>query len=325
MDQRVKRFKIGQSDILTSAIVMGTSQAGKDLWVGIEEKEIIKAIHSGIDAGVTSFDTAELYGDGLSEKLLGEALRGRRKEVTLLSKVSSSHLKYDLVLESCERSLKNLNTDYLDLYQIHWPSGSWNTDSVPLEETLSALTHLKEQGKIRVIGVSNFSLLQLQEACKLARIESVQPPYSLFWRSIEKEIVPFCQAHQISIFSYAPLSQGFLTGKFKLGHRFAPGDHRAGNKLFAPSVFPSVLNAIGSLEELAHSKRVSLSQLALAWVIHHSSTGAIVGVRNAQQILENAEAGTITLTEQEMEAIAAAAWPVARQFMDSTLIWNITV
>lgn len=321
----VKSLKIGQSDIVSSALIMGTSQAGKTHWVGIEDEEIIAAIHAGLEAGVTAFDTAEQYGDGYSEQILGKALEGRRNHVAIFSKVFPTNLKYHSVLTACEQSLKNLKTDYLDLYQIHWPSGSWKSENVPLEETLEALCHLKEQGKIRAIGVSNFSLSQLQHACKLCVVDSIQPPYSLFWRYIENEIYPYCIANQISVLSYAPLSQGFLTGKFRSGHQFLKGDHRALNQLYSKEIFPTVLSSLNGLEQFALKKGLTLSQLALAWILNHPNIGGVVGVRNSHQIVENAQAGNIALTEAEMDKISALAWPVASQFMDSSLIWTFSV
>lgn len=186
----MEKRQLGNSNIQITPILIGTWQAGKRMWVGIEDQETIKAIRAAFEAGITTVDTAEVYGEGHSEQIVAKALSDVRSSVVYASKVFANHLKYDQVIEACERSLKNLNTDYIDLYQIHWPSGSFNSEIVPIEETMSALNHLKKQGKIRTLGVSNFSRTQLEEATQYGRIDSLQPPYSLFWRQVERMRCP---------------------------------------------------------------------------------------------------------------------------------------
>ena len=229
---------LGNSEVQISPILMGTWQAGKKMWVGIEDEESIKAIRGGFEAGITTIDTAEVYGEGHSERIVGKALADVREQVVYASKVFSNHLKYDQVIEACDRSLENLQTDYLDLYQIHWPSGNFNSEVVPIEETMKALNKLKEQGKIRAIGVSNFSRTQIEEAAQYGRIDSLQPPYSLFWRQVEKDARDYCVENNIAILAYSSLAQGLLTGKFGIDHQFAEGDHRAKNKLFQGGKLP---------------------------------------------------------------------------------------
>jgi myo-inositol catabolism protein IolS len=182
---------LGTTDIKITPILMGTWQAGKRWWTGIEDAESIKAIRAAYDAGITTVDTAEVYGDGHSERIVAQALHDVRDQVVYATKVFANHLKYDQVIEACEVSLTNLKTDYIDLYQIHWPAGSFNTEKVPIEETMRALNYLKQQGKIRAIGVSNFSKSQLETAPQYGRIDSLQPPYSLFWRYVERDAMPY--------------------------------------------------------------------------------------------------------------------------------------
>ncbi|MDJ0705755.1 MAG: aldo/keto reductase, partial [Leptolyngbyaceae cyanobacterium MO_188.B28] len=146
--------KLGDTDIQISTVIMGAWQAGKRGWVGIEDDQIVEALRSAFEAGVTTFDTAESYGDGYSERLVGEALADVRDRVVYATKVFPTHLKPQQVIKACEGSLKNLQTDYIDLYQIHWPAGSFDSEEVPIEETMGALNQLKQQGKIRAIGVS---------------------------------------------------------------------------------------------------------------------------------------------------------------------------
>jgi aryl-alcohol dehydrogenase-like predicted oxidoreductase len=205
---------LGKSDIKISPIIMGTWQAGKEMWTGIDDAETTKGIRAAFEAGITIFDSAEAYGKGHSERILGNALKDVREQVVYATKVFPNHLKYDQVIESCKRSLENLQTDHIDLYQIHWPSGSFGTEVVPIEESMRALNELKTQGKIRAIGVSNFSRAQFEEAASYGRIDSLQPPYSLFWRQLESDAMPYCVENSITILAYSSMAQGLLTGKF---------------------------------------------------------------------------------------------------------------
>src|SRR6476469_8043817 len=241
---------LGNSGIQITPIIMGTWQAGKKMWVGIEDSDTIKAIRAAVDAGITTIDTAEVYGEGHSEQIVADALSDIRDKVVYATKVFANHLKYDQVIEACDRSLKNLKTDYIDLYQIHWPSGAFKTEIVPIEETMKALNYLQRQGKIRAIGVSNFNRAQLEEASQYGRIDSLQPPYSLFWRWVEKEAMSYCVDNKISIIAYSPLAQGLLTGKFEPDHKFDPADNRAKNKLFQGENYKRAQEALNKLRTI---------------------------------------------------------------------------
>jgi aryl-alcohol dehydrogenase-like predicted oxidoreductase len=226
-------------------------------------------------------------------------------------------------LEACDRSLANLKTDYIDLYQIHWPAGSFKSEAVPIAETMEALNHLQSQGKIRAIGVSNFSRPQLAEACQYGRIESLQPPYSLFWRQVEKEAMGFCQENNISILAYSPLAQGLLTGKISPDHVFAEGDHRSKNKLLQGENKLRVYGAIEQLRPLAQEYNCSLAQLALAWVIAQPQTSAIAGARNAQQVMNNAQAAQLQLSPETLEKMDAISRQVTDYLDDDDpVMWN---
>lgn len=319
----MEKRTLGQSDILITPVWVGTWQAGKKMWVGIEDQETIKAIRAAFEAGITTVDTAEVYGDGHSEQIVGEALSDLRDQVIYATKVFANHLKYDQVIEACERSLKNLKTDYIDLYQIHWPSGSFNSEKVAIEETMKALNDLKTQGKIRAIGVSNFSRSQLEEAAQYGRIESLQPPYSLFWRQVEKDLMPYCQEQNISILAYSPLAQGLLTGKFGSNHQFAEGDHRSKNKLFAnKDHYQRVQNALEQLRPIAERYQCRLGQLAIAWLIAQPQTNAIVGVRNAEQAEQNADAGNLKISSEDLAEIDKIGRTVTDHLDDSPIMWE---
>lgn len=313
---------LGRSKIEISSILFGGWQSGKSMWVGVEDEETITAHRAAFDKGVTTFDTAEAYGQGHSEQILGKALADKRDQIVIATKVFANHLKHDQVFEACERSLKNLNTDRIDLYQIHWPSGAFGSEVVPIEETMGALNELKQQGKIRAIGVSNFNRAQLEEAAQHGRIDSLQPPYSLLWRQVEQDAGPYCIQNKISILAYSPLAQGLLTGKFKRGHVFDPSDNRAKNKLFQGETFDRALNALDRLRPLADKYGVSLGQLALAWLTAQPQTSAIVGARNAEQASQNAEAGDIEVDEEDLEAIDEIGRTVTDRLDNNPVMWN---
>lgn len=315
--------RLGQSDIQISSIIMGLWQAGKEMWMGIEDMETTKAIRAASEAGITTFDTAEAYGKGHSEQILATATSDIRDELIYATKVFANHLKHDQVLDACHRSLKNLQTDYIDLYQIHWPSGSFGFDEVPIGETMDALNELKAQGKIRSIGVSNFSRHQLQEAAEYGRIDCLQPPYSLFWRQIEQDAISFCAENKITILAYSPMAQGLLTGKFGPDHQFAKGDIRERNKLFQPHLYARVQEALARLRPLAERKGVTLGQLALAWVTSHPQTCAIAGARNAAQSEENAKAGDLFLSDNELSEIDEIGRGVTDYLDEDPVMWNL--
>ncbi|MFC1813563.1 aldo/keto reductase [Thermodesulfobacteriota bacterium] len=312
---------LGTSGIKISSIIMGTWQAGKDMWAGIDDTESTKAIKAAYDAGITTFDTAAVYGDGHSEKIVGNALQDVRDNVVIATKVFSNHLKYQQVIDACHRSLRNLNTDYIDLYQIHWPPGSFGAKPVPLEETMGALTDLKAQDKIRAIGVSNFSRSQIKQAAQFGTIDSLQPPYSLFWRKVETDALPYCFENNIMVLAYSSMAQGLLTGKFGPDHKFAKGDHRFRNKLFQPENYARVQKALEKLRPIAKANAITLGQLALAWIISRPGICAIAGARNAEQAAQNAVAADVRLSEQDLAAIDDIGKTVTDPLDDDPVMW----
>ncbi len=313
---------LGASDVKITPIIMGTWQAGKDMWVGIDDTQTTRALRAAFEEGITTVDTAEYYGNGHSERIVGETLADVREQVVYATKVFSNHLKYDQVIEACHRSLKNLKTDYVDLYQIHWPAGSWGSEFVPIEETMRAMNDLKQQGKVRAIGVSNFSRTQLEEAAGYGRIDSLQPPYSLFWRQLEKDAMPYCVENNITILAYSSLAQGLLTGKFGPDHTFARGDHRSKNRLFKPEHFQRVQQALDQLRAIAERRGVSMAQLALAWLIAQPRTCAIAGARNAEQVLDNAKAAEVSLSAADLAEIDGIGRTVTDHLDDNPVMWQ---
>ena len=301
---------------------MGTWQAGKDMWAGIDDAQSTQAIKAAYDAGITTFDTAEVYGSGHSERVVGNALYDVRDRVVIATKVFSNHLQYNQVIGACHGSLKNLNTDYIDLYQIHWPPGSFGAKKVPLEETMRAMTDLKAQGKIRAIGVSNFSRSQLEEAATFGRVDSLQPPYSLFWRKVETDALPYGRENNVTVLAYSSMAQGLLTGKFGPDHTFAKGDHRFRNKLFQPENYRRVHKALEKLGPIAAANHITLGQLALAWIISQPGVCAIAGARNSEQAVQNAAAANIRLSDTDLAAVDNIGRIVTDPLDDDPVMWE---
>lgn len=318
----MRTLTLQHSGLELSRIIAGGWQAGRDLWVGIDDDQSIAALRAAFEGGVTTFDTAEDYGAGHSERVLARALGDHRDEIVIATKVSWDHLRRDQIVEACERSLTNLGTDRIDLYQIHWPAGTFGSEAVPLAESMETLVKLRDQGKIRAIGVSNFDLPQLRHACELGPVDSLQPPYSLLWRHAARELAPWCHAHGVAVLAYSPLAQGLLTGKLRADHRFEEGDNRLDNRLLQAPVLARAVAAVESLRPLAIAQGVTLAQLALAWLTNQERTAAIVGARNAVQARENTRAGDLVLEHEVVSRLASLTEDVAQMFIDEPVMWT---
>lgn len=315
---------LGQSELKVSAITFGAWAIGGWQWGGTDMNASISAIHAGLDQGMTSIDTAPVYGMGLSEKIVGEALKGKQRDkIQLFTKFGlrwdtdkgELHMqdtdeegrprkiyKYagkDGIIHECEQSLKRLGTDYIDLYQIHWPD-----PTTPISETMEALSLLKEQGKIREAAVCNYSAAQMEEAEKYINLVSNQVPYSMLLRNIEKELVPYCIKHKKGILAYSSMQRGILTGKFKPDHQFKGDDHRPGTKFYTPENIKRTDAFLEKIKPIADDHKVSLSQLVLRWTIDQPGiTVALAGARNPAQAIQNAKAAGIKLSEEEIAQI----------------------
>lgn len=310
---------LGETDLTVSAITFGAWAIGGWQWGGTDMKAAVNAIHAGLDEGMTSIDTAPVYGFGLSEEIVGEALKGKsRDKIQVLTKFGLRwdlhkgllHIKgtaeekfkdvykyasRDSVIEECEQSLRRLHTDYIDLYQIHWPD-----QTTPIQDTMEALALLKKQGKIREAAVCNYSAEQLEEAGKYINLASNQVPYSMLLRNIEEETVPYCIAHKKSILAYSPMQRGILTGKFKPDHQFKGDDHRPGTKYYSPENIRRVNAFLEKIRPVAEDHRASLAQLVLRWTIDQPGiTVALAGARNPEQAIQNARAADIRLEKSE--------------------------
>lgn len=322
--------KLGQTDLAVSVVCQGTwSVATRDIfWDGQDRGDSLAAIRAGLDAGVNFFDTAPAYGNGESEEILGEALGSRRREVVVATKVPPTDLEPDKLRQSCERSLRALRSDYIDLYQIHWPS-----KTLPLEPTWRTLEALQREGKVRHIGVSNFGTSFLGDLTRFGRAESNQLPYNLLWRAVEFAIQPLCAASEMSILCYSPLAQGLLTGKF----RTADGvpEKRARTRLFSASRKMTRHGEAGCEQEtfaaLAGIRRVAdelgqpMGRVALAWLLAQPGvTSAIVGARNAAQAVENTAAADLRLDADVIARLSNITAPLKQELGSNADPWEHT-
>lgn len=318
--------RIGDTDLLVSEITFGAWAAGGWMWGGNDRMEAIKAIRSAYDHGVTAIDTAPIYGQGTSEEIVGEAIKGfPRDKVQLLTKFG---MRWDLakgdfafkskmndgrdidiyryagrasIKKEVEDSLKRLGTDYIDLYQIHWPD-----TTTPLQETFETVAELIREGKIRYAGVCNYNRALMQEAMKFVKIVSNQVPYSMVNRGIEAETVPYCIENKMAILAYSPLERGLLTGKMKVRHQFATGDHRSKNPYFTDESIAKTNGFLNKIKPIAEKRNATLAQLALRWTLQRPGiTVALAGARNEGQAIQNAKASGWSISEEDMASITA--------------------
>lgn len=316
--------QLGQSDVKVSAIAFGAWAIGGWMWGGSERKDAVEAIKKSYDQGVTSIDTAPIYGQGLSEEIVGEAIREiPRDKVQLLTKFGMRWddtkgefffksedntgkpldiYKYagkESIIKECEDSLRRLRTDYIDLYQIHWPD-----NTTPIEESFEAVATLLKQGKIRAAGVSNYSVDQMKQADAVISLVSNQVPYSMVERSAEEKLVPYCLENKKSILAYSPLQRGLLTGKIKPDHKFASGDHRPTTKFYKPENIRRINEFLETIRPMAADKNATVAQLVLRWTIEQPGiTVALAGARDAKQSVQNARAIDVKLSREEISAI----------------------
>lgn len=300
-----------------SAVGFGTWAAGGLHWGAVDDDEVIAALHRALDLGITFYDTADAYGWGHAEELIAEALAGRRDEVFIATKLGIRRGGFSLdpryVPKACEASLARLQTDRIDLYQIHWP-GDPNT---PLEDSWEAMCALQDAGKVRFIGVSNFDASELEICEKLRHVDSLQPHYSMLVRDPEAEIIPWCRDHGTGVVSYGSLAYGLLTGKFTAGTTFAKSDWRSGSfgfeyydRLFRPRAFKRHLTRVASLNEIAAGLGVTVAQLAVAWLLRDEAvTSAICGAKRPSQIEETAAGADIVLEASTLSAIEGILGP----------------
>jgi len=316
--------RLGNSDVHVTPIAFGAWAIGGWMWGGAEEDDAIRAIHASFDAGITTIDTAPVYGFGKSEELVGRATEGKsRDKYQILTKYGLNwktndgefyfdtidnngkpikvykYAKAPSVIKECEESLKRLKTDYIDLLQIHWPD-----PLTPISETMGAVAELIKQGKVRAAGVCNYSVEQVNAALETVKLASNQVPYSLINRGIEKTVVPQAIKMGMSIIPYSPLQRGLLTGKIKKGHTFNAGDTREGNRFYKTENIERANALLEQLRPIAESHNATLAQLIINWTTRQPGMDCVlVGARDEAQVQDNVKALSFKLSDDELKQI----------------------
>ena len=290
-----------------TVIGYGAWEAGGTSWgPNDSDAAVVDAMRAAFDAGIDWIDTAEVYGDGVSERLVGKAVAGRRDQVIVASKVApapeGSGFGPEQIHAACEASLSRLGIEVIDLYQLHWPD-----EEIPVEEAWGAMAELQDSGKVRWIGVSNFDREQIERCAQIRHVDSLQQEFSMLALS-DRRLIEWCGSSGIGVVSYSPLGAGLLTGAISSGVTFDPDDWRAseGQELFGAEHLPHHLALVEALRPLAERLEIGLAQLALAWNIAQPGvTAAIAGSRNAEHVRTNARAGDIVLDPDTIRTIEA--------------------
>lgn len=306
----MKTHKLGSQGPEISVVGFGAWEAGGGIWGEVPDEQTIEAMRAAVDAGITWIDTAEVYGSGRSEELVGRALK--RLDALVFTKVApenaGSGFRPEQVKEAARRSLERLQRDVIDVYQLHWPDSS-----VPVEDTWGAMAELVDEGLVRYIGVSNFDRDLIERCEKIRHVDSLQPHFSMLHQAGRHRFFPFCKENGTGIVAYGPLAGSLLTGAITMETEFDDSDWRSGktegqagyfNEFFAPGVKERNLEKVERMKKIAGRLDVSMAQLALAWVFHQTGvTGAIAGSRSPQHVRDNAGAGTITLSADDLAEV----------------------
>jgi aryl-alcohol dehydrogenase-like predicted oxidoreductase len=319
---------IGKSEVKVTPLAFGAWAIGGWMWGGADETAAIAAIQAAYHAGITTIDTAPVYGFGKSEELVGKALQGiARDKYQILTKFGmdwesgEGEYFFDTIGSNgkplkmyknaspkrirleIERSLQLLKTDYVDLYQIHWPDAT-----TPIAETMGTVADLIKEGKVLAAGVCNYNTAQVDEALKTIQLASNQVPYSMIKRDIEKDVVPQAMEKGLGIIPYSPLQRGLLTGKIKPGHHFNDGDTREGNTFYTDENIVRANNLLEKIRPIAEAHNASLAQLVINWTVNQPAVGCVLaGARDEKQVKDNAAALSFTLSAEELKSITKAA------------------
>ena len=298
--------KLGQSDLNVSCIGLGTNYVGGyGLYPSIDEAEGIRLVHKALDLGVTFLDTADIYGFGRSEELVGQAIAGRRNEVVLATKganVFSNGERTGVSNEpaylraALEASLKRLGTDYVDLYYIHR-----HDDCTPVEDSFGELMRMKEEGLIRAAGVSNYEPEQVRGALQAGPVDALQSRYNMLQREVEAEVLPLCAANSISFIPWGPLAFGLLGGNYAADFVLPADDWRHRSGVFDEDCFAANIATVDALKAVATT---SLPHVATQWLLHQQAvTSVIAGAKTVSQVEQNARASSLSLTPDQVEAL----------------------
>jgi len=306
--------KIEPVDKPHSMLALGCWPFGGREWGGQDDADSMAAMGTAYAAGINHFDTAIAYGGGASERVVGRflAIDDRRQKVFLATKGNTPNASGEEIADSLDRSLGNLGVDCVDLYYIHWPRKG--KDMRPVMEALEAA---RRQGKIQAIGVSNFSVEQMEQVAEVGTIDAHQLCYNLFWRYLEAEVIPYCREHGIAVVTYSTIAEGILTGKFPREVQFGEDDHRRHGVLFDPEVWPHVHDAVERLKAIAAEAGRPLVELAIRWVASRPGvTSTLVGARNAAQAEQNAAAMRGEVSQGVLEGMTAVSDEAVRHVPD---------
>jgi myo-inositol catabolism protein IolS len=282
-----------------SPLGMGGSFYGLDHAKLEGEHDIWAAWETAFELGIRHFDTATGYGNGYSERLLGRFMADKRDQVFLASKADLDDASSQAILAAIDASLERLQTDVIDLYYLHYPRTG--KDMRPWMEGLETA---RQQGKIRAIGVSNFSVLQMEQLSEVGQLDACQMGYNLLWRFGERDILPYCAKHDITVIAYSALAHGILSGKYPRQLEFASNDQRLGIRLFKPDVWSQVFDGVETFKQLAALENLALSHLAMRWLLHQPSVSSVlVSAKNKQQVLENQKALTLEIPDRVFEEL----------------------
>ncbi|KPN95962.1 aldo/keto reductase [Lysinibacillus sp. ZYM-1] len=303
----MKFHTLKKTTIKISKIGLGTNAVGgHNLFENLNEQDGKELVSAALDLGITFIDTADIYGKGRSEELVGEVLKKYSREDFALATKGGRHWLEDGSVKTdnhpqylrgaFENSLKRLQMDYVDLYYLHFPD-----NETPLAESIGELSRLKEEGKIRAIGISNVTLEQLIEANVHNDISVLQSPYNMLNRSGEQDLLPYCIKNEISFIPYGPLAYGLLGGKYTKDFKLGTGDWRISNPLFQGELFEQTLVKIEALNGLAEEKQTTLPNLALAWLLAQDGVDAVIpGGKHKKQVANNVKATDILLTNEDL-------------------------
>src|SRR6202451_4695204 len=280
--------EIPATQLKVSRVALGTWAMGGWMWGGADKRESVATIHSALSQGINLIDTAPVYGFGVSEEIVGTALEGVRSQAVIATKAGvewrdgkvNRNATRARIMQEVDDSLRRLRTDYIDIYQVHWPD-----PLVPVEETAEVMRSLYEQGKIRAIGVSNFSVAQIERFRRVAPLHVLQSPYNLFERAIEAEVLPYCRANGIVTLGYGALCRGLLSGRMRPDTKFDGDDLRGVDPKFQPPRFAQYLEAVRQLDELAQRRfHRHVIHLAVRWMLDQGVDVALWGGRHPEQV-----------------------------------------
>jgi len=310
----MERTTIGRTDIEVPRLCVGCMATG---WASDDEARFVATLRHALDLGLTFLDTAPTYGNGRSEELVAEVISECRNKVIIATKFNYTHSYPQTLRRSLEDSLQRLRTDYIDLFQQHWPP-----PNVPLADTIGELERLKREGKIRAIGASNWMEPEWNELDDPSRIDSLQPAYNLLWRSVEKNVLPLCRRYGIAVLPYSPLCQGALAGRFRRLEDL-PNDSRRSNRRLQPNYFPRLIEVLDVVEHVASKYGKTPSQTALRWLLDQDSvTAVIVGASKPEQLEENLGALNWKLEPADRRWLADVSWPLSADLGPWDTLWG---